>query len=251
MEPGKYIVQTKSYRVELQQHYTNLRILKLKDDSNAFYELFLQTMPELRMYINTRLNEMEDKGKLLTNFFVSDDFVDELFIAVYEQFDNFRNAADFYTYLFTALNTILKRVVATETLLHDGVENITVYENLEIDKMRKKITAQLDGDIVLMDDLDDISYNTEHKEFTTVFQIDTVYEQDDRIDREMVHTWSSKQINDFVSNLPHSQKNIAQLYLHFHLSVPEIVIVTKEPRNQVLMAVDGIKKALKINLFNN
>jgi DNA-directed RNA polymerase specialized sigma24 family protein len=251
MEPRKYIVRTKSYRVGLQHNYSKLRNQKLKDDSNAFYEDFVKTIPALRMYINASLNNMEDKGQLLSNLFVGDDFVDELFIAVYEKFESFKTAAEFYTFMFIALNSILERAAATETSLHDGVENIDVYEEIETDKMRKKITAQLDGDIVFMDDLDDISYSSKHESFTTVFEIDTENELDNRLDSDLTYTWTSKQINGFISSLPRFQKNIAMLYLHFHLTVAEIVTVTNEPRNQVFMAIDGIKKRLKIYLFNN
>jgi hypothetical protein len=149
MEIRKYIINARSYRIEAQRNYRKLGILKAQDNSRAFYALFVSNMPQLSMYINTGLNKMEDEGVLLSNFYKVNDFIDELFLKVYDKFDSVKTDDEFYVFIFLELNELLKNAAQAETLLHKPLENIELYAQAESDKMKEKMAAQLDGDIIL------------------------------------------------------------------------------------------------------
>jgi DNA-directed RNA polymerase specialized sigma24 family protein len=207
-------------------------------------------MPELRKYIKTRLQELIHKGHFPHNFYEEDDFVDDLFISVYENFDSIKSEEEFYMYLFSEMDSLLKRVERTEHNLHQPLEDIETYAKAERDQLREKITAQLDGDIILQQELEDISYASRGDDFKTIFEVTSEKAVVDHLDNELTHSLTRKQVDKMIANLPLFARNIATLYIHFHLTVPEILKITKEPQEKVQQALDIIKKILQTSLLN-
>lgn len=251
METGKHIFRTASYRVAVQGRFKRLGVLRLKEDPKAFYAVFIQTMPELRKYINSRLQTLVGSGVLMSNFYKEDDFIDDLFIRAYNRFNSFESDDEFYVFLFVTLNTLLEQAVATEQKVHESTENIADFEKAERDSMREQLATQLDGDIIFKEELDDVSYQKEKETFASLFELNTVKDLDNRIDKERMHTWTSEQIDGFIKTLPNAHKNIAILYLHFHLTRPEIQKITKQSAVQVDKVITILQESLTEILFNN
>lgn len=250
MATRKHIVRTKNYRIHVEQYYERLETYKSQSDQSAFYLTFVRIMPELRKYIKTRLQELIHKGHFPHNFYEENDFVDDLFISVYENFDSIKNEEEFYMYLFSEMDSLLKTVERTEHNLHQPLEDIETYAKAERDQLREKITAQLDGDIILQQELDDISYAATEGDFKTVFEVTSEKAVVDHLDNELTHSLTRQQVDKMIANLPLFARNIATLYIHFHLTVSEIVKITKEPQKKVQQALDIIKKTLQTSLLN-
>lgn len=250
MESIKNILKTKRYRLYIQGNFERLEVLRSEDDFKGFYAAFLETVPELRSYLNSLLKSLEKEGKLLPHFYEVNDFIDELFIIVYDSFKIFKDEDDFYIFLFVQLDLLIDRATLKEKEQHESMENLSDYEKLERDKMIEKMAAQLDGDIVLKEELDDISYHKGIDEHLTVFEVETEQQLDQKIDDEKIHYLSSKQVDELLKDLPSLHKNIAALYIHFHLTLPEIVQVTKESNKTVKDIIEKVKDSLKQNLLN-
>jgi DNA-directed RNA polymerase specialized sigma24 family protein len=251
MKARKRIVRIKSYRIQVQRNYRKLELLKSRDDAKAFYALFLNSIPEMGSYINAQLNEMEHSGTLPSNFYKEDDFIDDLFIATYNAFDEIKTDDEFYIFLFKELNLLLEKVKEKELSIHESLENIDDYARAERDRMREKMATQLDGDIILEEELDDISYATHKEEFKTIFEVESEQKMEEYLDKTSTQTWTSQHANKVINSLPASYRNIASLYIHFHLSIPEITEVTRQSSQQVHQAINAIKESFKAYLFNN
>lgn len=250
MESRKHIIRTKSYRIQVQRNYRKLEILKSQDNMRAFYSLFVSAIPELGKYVETRLKEMEVEGVIHSNFYKKDDFIDDLFITTYNFFDSIKSEDQFYTFLFKALNTLIENVRVKEAKLHESHEDIEVYAKGERDKMREKMATQLDGDIILEEELDDVSYTPHRHEVKTIFEVTSQNDLIESIDNELTHLLTIDEVNDLISGLPQSQKNIATLYIDFHLTIPEIMDITKSSLEQVHNVINTVKDSLKAGLFN-
>ncbi|AUC80260.1 hypothetical protein CW736_13130 [Nonlabens sp. MB-3u-79] len=250
MKARKRILRIKSYRILVQRNYKKLELLKLRDDAKAFYALFLNSIPEMGRYINAQLREMEHSGILLSNFYKVDDFIDDLFIATYHAFDEIKTDDEFYIFLFKELNLLLEKAKEKEHSIHESLENIDDYAKAERDRMREKMATQLDGDIILEEELDDISYATHKENFKTIFEVESAHNIEEHLDKGRTQTWTSQQANEMINSLPASYRNIASLYIHFHLNIPEIIEVTRQSSQQVHQAINAIKEYFKTYLFN-
>jgi DNA-directed RNA polymerase specialized sigma24 family protein len=250
MKARKRVVRIKSYRIQVQRNYRKLELLKSRDDAKSFYALFVNSIPEMGRYVNTRLNEMEHSGILLSNFYKEDDFIDDLFIATYNAFDEIKTDDQFYIFLLKELNTLLDEAKEKEHSIHESLENIDVYAKAERDRMREKMATQLDGDIILEEELGDISYAPHKEEFKTIFEVESEQKMEEDLDKTATQTWTSKQANKVINSLPASHRNMASLYIHFHLSIPEIIEVTKQSSSKVHQVINSIKDSLKKGLFN-
>lgn len=250
MESYKHIVRTKRYRLQVQSNFKRLKVLKAKEDFTGFYTAFLETIPELRSYLNKYIKELENDKKLPSNFYEVNDFIDDLFLIVYDSFKTFKDEDDFYIFLFVQLDLLIDKAVLKEQGQHNSIENIDDYAKIERDQMVEKMAAQLDGDLILTEELDDISYRKGIQEHLTVFEIEIEQELDQKMDQEKMHNLSSKQVHAILENLPRLQRNIASLYIDFHLTIPEIIKVTKASSEKVHRVITDVKNTIKNNLFN-
>lgn len=250
MDSYTHIIRTKRYRLQVQSNFKRLKVLKAKEDVTGFYTAFLETIPELRNYLYKLLKELENNKKLPSNFYEVNDFIDDLFLIVYDSFKTFKDEDDFYIFLFVQLDLLIDKAVLKEQGRHDSIESLNVYEKQERDLMIEKMAAQLDGDLILTEELDDISYRKGTQEHLAVFEIETVQGLDQKMDEEKMHDLTSKQVQEILENLPRLQRNIASLYIDFHLTIPEIIKVTKASSEKVHRVITDVKNTIKNNLFN-
>lgn len=250
MSSRKHIIRTKNFRIHVEHYYERLEKYKSENDQRAFYATFVSIIPELRKYLGTRLAAMIHQGHFPHNFYKEDDFVDDLFISIYENFESLESEEDFYMYLFSEMDAILKTVERKEHNLHQPLEDIETYAKVERDRLREKITAQLDGDLILQQELDDISYAQNESAYTTIFEEDSMKMIEDHLDRNHTHSLSSEQVDQLILKLPQSVRNIATLYIHFHLNIPEIVKVTQLSHKEVTSIINEIKSLIQKELLN-
>lgn len=71
------------------------------------------------------------------------------------------------------------------------------------------------------------------------------------IDKELTHSLTSKQVDKLIKNLPQVARNVATLYIHFHLTVPEIIQVTQFERQEIDSIIKQIKSLLRTELFTS
>lgn len=67
------------------------------------------------------------------------------------------------------------------------------------------------------------------------------------IDNEIPYLLTGEEVDELINRVPPSLKNIANLYMYFHLTAPEIVAITKESRDQVHRSITMIKQFLEDN----
>lgn len=250
MVTRKHIVTTRNYRIEVAQYYEQLVTYKFENDKTAFYAIFIRIIPELRKYLKTRLQELIHNSHFPHNFYKEDDFIDDLFISVYEQFNTLKSEEDFYLYLFIEMDFLLKKVERSEHKLHKPLENLEIYAKAERDTLRERITSQLDGDIVFKEELDDISYASQNNKYKIILELPVENTIGASLDKDLTHNLTSEQIDQIIIGLPLEHRNIATLYLFFHLTKPEIRKLTKKSQKEIKQVIEMLKNTLKSGLFD-
>ncbi|MCK0131616.1 sigma-70 family RNA polymerase sigma factor [Flavobacteriaceae bacterium F08102] len=156
--------QQNTYRVLVTETFTSLVQLKKNKDKTSFNKQFLAISPELKKYIVNRLNSAIKKGHFSKNKYNVDDVLDQLFIEVYDAIDQFDNEDEFYIWLFKQTNQLLDDMIDEEKFDDQFLKNIDDYSKPEWDEMQEHYSTDGGGDLLLIEELDDMSYN--HNDYT-------------------------------------------------------------------------------------
>lgn len=250
MSDRQHFTRIKNYRIHVQHYYKTLEQHRSKNNKQAFYEVYLRIIPQLKNYINTRLQELIHAGHFPHNFYEVDDFIDDLFISVYNNFEAFKSEEDFYMFLFAEIDELLTTAQKQEAKHHESTEQLDLYAKTERDALRERFTAELDGDLIMREDLDDISYDLNIQALHPIAQEGIESDLIAQLDDEKRKKYTTSQIDNLLKKFPIEHRNIATLYIHFHLTPQEIVKVTKRPRVEIEKVLDTIKHTLRRDFFN-
>ncbi len=134
----------------LQQHRKN-------EKQEAFFRLILDVAPGLERYVNNRLRTAERKGLIPVDLYTPQDILDEVLLEVYEHFDDMpQEESSMRVKLFQLANERLDEIIRQEAWRLQSLR----LEAILADEMRMlneipQITVDADGDIVMVEDLDD------------------------------------------------------------------------------------------------
>ncbi len=134
-----------------------LKTQKAQADKQAFFLTLQQIAPGLRNYIQQRLRAAERRGLIPPGLYAPDDVLDEVLLAVYERFDAMpEDANGLRVTLFQLANERLDALIQQEAWHRRAVhlEDILADELKSMDEI-PQMTVDADGDIVLVEELDD------------------------------------------------------------------------------------------------
>lgn len=126
---------------------------------DRFGKSLLELIPELNPYVHHRLYIAESLGIIPHNMYNVSDIIDDAIILLFEgDLGAFESSYDLKIKLFTLVKNHLddifkkeswhKDVVSTDKLLHE-----------ELNKLKEKFTYNADEDLVMNEELNDISYH--------------------------------------------------------------------------------------------
>ncbi len=134
-----------------------LKTHKSQSERTAFFNALEQIAPGLRNYIRQRIRSAEQRRMIPPGLVEPDDVMDELLVQVYEQFDEMpKDASKLRVRLFQLANERLDEIIEKEAWRKHAVrlEDILAQELKMMDEI-PQMTMDADGDIVLVEELDD------------------------------------------------------------------------------------------------
>ena len=245
-----YYQNKKEFRLFVTQSYSQLIQLKKEGDQASFNALVLKIMPQIRQYINTQLNVAIRKGHFSKNKFKADDIIDQLFIEIYDHIEDVKQENDFYVWLFKKTNDLLEDITVEEEFDEFFFKNIDDYTRPEWDEMQEKYSTDGGGDLLLIEELDDMSYN--HNDYT----LNHVFIENDekalvqKIDKDLNDEDVKHHIEMVLHNLPVNMRTVFELATTQHLELEEIAQIRHNTLEEVKQLSSDAKKALQISLFN-
>jgi hypothetical protein len=187
-----YYQNKKDFRVSVSDSFQNLIKLKKEGEKDSFDKLLLNIIPKIRKYINGKLNTLVNQGDFCKDKFEADDFIDQLFIEIYDNIEEVENENSFYFWIFKKINYLLEDVAVKEEFDNLFFKNIDDYSKPEWDEMQEEFSTDADGDLLMIDELDDISYNHNDYELNHVFVENTENLIIEKIDKTLSKRNSEK-----------------------------------------------------------
>lgn len=245
-----YYQSKKEFRLYVTKTFPDLVELKREGNIEAFNALVLKIMPEIRQYINGRLNTAIKKSHFSKGKYKADDFIGQLFVEIYDNLEEVEADNQFYLWLFKKTNELLKDAIVEEEFDDFFFKNIDTYSKPEWVAMQEKYSTDGDGDLLMIEELDDRSYNHNDYVLNHVFIEDTEKDLIEKIDADISAEDIRKHIQMVLHNLPLAMSNVYELYIDQHLDLEEIAEIRSSTVDEVERLLNDAKKALQVSLFN-
>ena len=245
-----YHTKAEQIRKSIKQTLPNLIKLKRKENKIKFNKLLLELIPEIQKYIVKRMRTAIQKEHFPKNKYKVDDFIDQLFIEIYNQIEQYSNEYEFYVWIYKKTNELLDDAITGETFDDLFLKNIDDYSKQEWDQMEEKFTAEYDGDLIMKEDLNDISYYKEAYTLKDVFIENTEDDLQEQIDKTLHEEEADRHIQVVLHNLPLPMQNVFELFTKQHLTIAEIAEVRNISIAKAQQLLGDTRKSLKVSLFN-
>ena len=231
----------------------NIALLKKhKETGNqqAFYKLLDEFMPRLRKLIHHKLRKMELQGLVPKNMYSAQGLTDEVFLKIYEEYhDMLQDPDKLKIKMYAVAREILNGLVNKNVANRLSVEVLIKEELRDLDE---SYTVDADGELILMEELDDISYHQdEYRDDKIILldeaQIDQIAESFD-MDKTKLSKSGIKKIGKVYSDLPNLSQSIVDHYVFAGLTAVQIAEVHNLPAEDVQNVLDKVKNRLNENL---
>lgn len=206
-------------------------------------------MPEIKKYVNGQLKTAIKKGHFSKNKIKADDIIDQLFIEIYDHIDEVKQQKDFYLWLFKKTNELLDDITVEEEFDEFFFKNIDDYSKPEWDAMQENFSTDGGGDLLMIEELDDMSYN--HNDYTLnhVFIEDNQKALIEKIDNDLSAEEVQNHIQMVLYNLPYSMRNVFELFAIEQLELEEIAKIRNNTLEEVSQLLNDTKQVLQASFL--
>ena len=240
----------KEFDVFVASTFSDLMKYKRENEQAAFNELLLKDLCEVKHYIIKRVSTALMKGNLPQGKYKADDFINQLFIEVYDHIEEVKNEKYFYLWLFKKANDLLDDSIEEEKFDDSFLKNIDDYGKPEWDEMQENFSTDGGGDLVMIEELDDMSYN--HNDYTLnhVFIEDDENDWIEKIDKDLKAEDIQNHIAMVLYYLPFETRTVFQLYTVQHLELMDIAQIRNQTLEDVKQLLNDAKKTLQLSFTN-
>ncbi len=213
--------------------FPDLVRLKKASEVKSFNEQLLKVMPELECYVQKQLNRAVAHNQINNGEYVAGDFIDLLFIEVYDHFDQLKDGKDLHLWMFKKVDELLEDVVLENEFDSLFFNNIDDYTKPEWDAMEEKFSTDGDGDLVMLDEMDYSLYNNQDYLLNHVFIEQMEKEFTDNLDKQLEVKKILKHTELVLHNFPMAMQRVFELFAEYHFTIPEIAQITKRSDKEV------------------
>jgi hypothetical protein len=206
----------------------------------------------LHPYAKQRIRVGEKLGYFPRNMYKSSEIIDEVVLEIYEKgVHKSKDADELRIIMFDLLNSKMSSLYKSEEWHKESFSTKLILEE-ELRKMEENFTSDAGNDLIMNEDLDDISYHQNNggpkdlpydeseegiKTFLGLDQIEKFREKSDRNDLRKVYY-----------KLPVNTSNIVDLYILGKLSFHEIATILKMEVSEVKEIVNSVRETIKNQL---
>lgn len=240
----------KELQLKIKKTLPALVKLKADDDRVAFNEMLLKILPEIRRYIWNKVRNAIQHGQLPKNKYQANDFIDQLFIEVYDHIESISNEDEFYIWLYKRTNTLIDDAIVEEEFDTLFLQNIDEFSKNEWNQLEEKFTVESDGDLIMKEELDDISYYKETYTLDDVFIENKENELFEKIDKALHKEDVDKHIQIVLHNLPARMRHVFELFTKQHLTISEIAEIENSTFENVQKLLNDARRGIKVSILN-
>lgn len=239
----------KAFHLFVAQSYTDLVQLKREDKKEEFNLLLLKVMPEVKRYITRKLNTAISKKLIPRGKYKPEDIMDQLFIEVYDHFDEIKSKEDFHPWLFKKADSLLDEIKTDEEFDTLFLDNIDSYAQAEWDSMAEKFSVDGDGDYVMMEELDDISYRRHDYILKNIFLEDSGRDMMAKLDKDLGKENIRKHTEMVLHHLPVNMRTVFELFTEHQFEAAEISKILNREIREIEQLLEDARSSLETTFY--
>ena len=239
----------REFHVFVANSFSDLIRLKKEGDLKAFNQLLLKTMPEVRRYVQKNLNHAVVKGKIDRNRYKADDIIDQLFIEVYDHLDEINNKNELHAWMFNKVDELLETIFVEEEFDALFLENIDTYSQHEWESMQEKFTTDGDGDLIMNEELDDISYAKDDYVLNHIFVGDDDQKVLLQLDKELGAENIRKHSEMVLYHMPKQMRRVFELFTEHQFGMAEIAKIHNSTVQEIESLLKTARKSLRTSFI--
>ncbi len=218
----------------LQQH-------KEDNDFGQFFKKLEAFVPDLQSFVAGSLRNAEDQGQLDRGYYDPDELLDEVYLDAFKAFSGESDGKKLQRSLFKT--AIQKMAAKKEEEVPDEVNTHALLKQ-ELKTLSEEFTTEGDGDRVLMEDLDDISY-VQKRGWNVELRLNDELEKQliqkfELHEESLLSDEKRKLLGVLYNTIPERSKMIVELYAFGHQDtheISEILEVTEPVVERILFKV--------------
>ncbi|MGB5371105.1 MAG: sigma-70 family RNA polymerase sigma factor [Flavobacteriaceae bacterium] len=236
--------------VLIERAYHDLKKFKKEGDRPSFNKRLMKVLSEVERYIGKRLRTALT-GKALPNGKYSvDDFIDQLYIDVYDDWKEIKSGQELRPWLFKKVDERLQDRIDEEEFNTLFFENIDDYSKAEWDEMDEQFSTDGDGDLVMIDELDDISYRKHRYLLKNVFLEDSKKDLMAKLDRDLGRDRIEKHAEMVLQRLPLAVQTAFDLSSEHLFDLSDIMKIMDRTKQEVEQLLETARKSLESSLYD-
>ena len=227
--------------------------LKKDEAKEAFVSLLQKSFPNLVGYFRRRMKLAAMTHTMRRQGLNAEDLVAELYLHLYDKMDEaeIRKSGTLYAWVLTHADKLMTDLLQTHAPSdHESVERLAL---AEYRSMEENYSREADGEYIMIEDLDDPTYQNFEPEYEANLQqyFDHFTDEDepDRIEYEADREWSDENRLVAVHNLMYSlsdfKRSIYDLYLFEGMSEEDIALIKRTDVATIQKALNEVKRFMK------
>jgi DNA-directed RNA polymerase specialized sigma24 family protein len=234
-----------TYHIQIQRAFVVLKDLKKDNKKDAFRDEFMGLLPAIKLYIKNSIETASKKELLKQQGYSVGDFVNELYIYVYDHIEELENQDEFHIWLFEAIDKLIEDALIDEEFEDFFFKDIDDYSKQEWDAMEEEFSTDGDGDLVLLEELDDPRLNKNNYELRDVFKEDTEQELTEKLEKELSQERIDAHTKMVLKKLPMATQRVYDLYALSGFDSKDIARIKRNQINAIDTLLDETQNILK------
>lgn len=212
----------------------------------------LKAIPMVIPFVRHRLHTAEITGVIPINMYKNNDIIDDAILDLYADIkDKPQTEGSIKLKLFEMVNARLEQLYKNESFHQKTMSTKNMLEN-ELDLLDEKFEMDLDEDLLMPEELDDISYHQKDKnkpEFLYADAEDNIIRalKINDLRNEMSPT-RRRALNKIYNWLPMQTLNVFDLYVFGKLNFDEIANIKNITAKEVENVITYVQKNIRKNL---
>ncbi|WP_286756953.1 sigma-70 family RNA polymerase sigma factor [Roseivirga sp. UBA838] len=212
---------------------SQLENLKKQEDREHFGFLVKQLLPAIRGFVARYLSHTNSK---VTKEFTIDDLVDEIYIALYDRFDERpQKTSEFSPWSFQIAREKLDDFLENYGT-KDGEVSLEKLAAEELKNLEEKFTADAEGELIMQEDLDDTFY-TNGQMGNEILTNDALLDLPEEVEIEPV-------VNEVLAEAGETNKLAFELFWLHEMTANEIAKALRLQIETVVNIIDNVTNSI-------
>ena len=217
--------------------------------NSSFEKKTLSIVHLLHPYVKQRLRVGENLGIMPINMFKTNGIIDEVLLSIYENETNKNiETSELRLLMFELTNKKLKSLFEDEKW-HKRSISTKILLDEELKQLEENFTVDADNDLIMDDELDDISYHQNDHELHSLASDGSQENVLELLDIEDTSVFDNKENKNLFDRmykmLPLQTSNVVDLYILGKLNIQEISHILNVNILEVKRIIDFVKENFK------